>query len=135
MAADVELAIASMGGIRNYPKDHPTKDELHEGYQLIEKLQYPQLFKMGKIFNAKTVRLDGQRSPGGGRGNLQIQINDEERSPQGGTTLGGVILANELRDFGATDQGDARKLIMVKVKEAFKKSLASKANFAVNVKK
>ena len=133
--ADVEIVVSTLGGIRNYPKDHPTKDEVHEGNALIDKLQYPQLFKIGKIFNAKTVRLDGQRSPGAGRGNLQIQINDEERSPQGGTTLGGVILAGELRDFGATDQGDARKEILVKVKAAFKKSLVSKVNYLVNVKK
>ena len=83
---------------------------------------------------AKTVRLDGQVSAGGGGANVQIQMNGVNRSSSGGTTLAGVLVSGKLRDFGRTDQATDRQTITSLVRQALKKSLVDKSNYSVELK-
>ena len=129
-----EFVVKKLGGIRNHPAGHPTKDEQSEGNSLADALSYAQIWKSGTIASKKTVRLDGQASAGSGGANLQIQINGAKRSSSAGTTLAGVLVDGKLRDFGASTQEKERSAIANLTRGALKSSLASKCNYAVELK-
>ena len=115
---DPNLGIETKASLK-VPKDRPTKADIDEARRLIAQLHYPQIWKVGAIFKSKLVRLDGQKSTSGKNANLQIQLNEVPRP----STIAGVLVDEDLRDYGASQQAASRVIIEQKVREALIKSL------------
>lgn len=113
----------------------PSAKDLAEGRAHAAKLSFAKIWKKSKIEPGALVRLDGQgKGPDADSANLQIQINDQKRSPTGGTTIAGVIVDGKLRDFGATDHAEDQKKIVACIIQALYASLSDGCNYTVKLR-